>query len=66
MVGRKGQKRGQIVKISASQAVAWEGEKTTSQLPSLTNFFFPFSPNAEPGPRLTCSKVHEGHVPYMI
>ena len=60
MVGRKGQKRGQIGKISAGQAVAWGGGK------DYLSARFAHSPNAEPGPRLTCSKVHEGHVPYMI
>lgn len=71
--GQKGKKWGQIGKISASRAVAWgEGKattlsspQTTSQLASLVDFFS-FFPNAEPGPRLTCSMVHEGHVPHMI
>ena len=41
--------------------------QTTYQLASLANFFFLFPPyNVEPGPRLTCSMVHEGHVPHMI
>ena len=73
--GQKGKKQGQIVKISASGAVAWEGGKGTTlshpRLPisSLRSpiFFFLFPPyNVEPGPRLTCSMVHEGHVPHMI
>ena len=55
-VGEKGKKRGQIGKISASEASraeAWGGERagggtssqTTSRLASL-------APNAKPGPRL--------------
>ena len=58
VVRRKRQKRG--------QAVAW-GRGKRLPLSSLHSLiFFPFSPNAESSPRLTCSKVHEGHVPYMI
>ena len=66
VVRRKRQKRGQIGKISASQAVAWGGGKDYLSARFTHWFFFPFSPNAEPSPRLTCSKVPEGHVPYMI
>ena len=55
-VGEKGEKRGQIGKISASESPP----QTTSRLVSLARFFFfahadffsPFSPNAELGPRL--------------
>ena len=55
-VGEKGKKRGQIGKISASESPP----QTTSRLVSLARFVFfahadffsPFSPNAELGPRL--------------
>ena len=65
-VGKKGEKRGQIGKKSASRAVSWGRLSyclTTSRLASLANFvvvfflanadfFPPFSYNAEPGPGL--------------
>ena len=67
-MGKKAKKRGQIGKISASEAslaVAWGGGKgpyflsAFSRLASLTDLFFrprlfftPFSPSAEPGPRI--------------
>ena len=45
----KGKKRGQIRKISTSESPP----QTTSRLVSPTSIFFsPFSPSAEPGPRL--------------
>lgn len=66
VVRRKRQKRSQIGKISASQAVAWGGGKDYLSARFAHLFFFSFSPNAEPGPRQTCSMVHEGHVPHMI
>ena len=61
-MGEKSKKRGQTGKISANEAspaVAWGGGKGstlsrpqfTSRLSSLADFF-PFSPNAEPDPRL--------------
>ena len=66
-MGRKGKKRGQIGKISASaasRAVAWGGKRaggqTTSRLSSMAS-------NAEPGPRLGfCWYYFLGKVKYEL
>ena len=63
----KGKKRGEIGKIlarEASRAVVWGGEMGGVPFPSpeyrsarfARRFFPPFSPNAEPGPRLLLTK----------
>ena len=55
---------GKISASEASPAMPGEGKdpfcpQNTSRLASLTDFFFPFSPNAEPGRRLAAKlRVH--------
>ena len=58
-MGEKGEKRAQIGKTWASRAVSSGGfshSHTTSRL-ALLAIFFPFSHNAEPGPRLSVIKT---------
>ena len=58
-MGEKGKTRGQLGKISASEPFPLPSDYT-SRLALLANCF-PFSPNSEPGPRLSFDRDHLGN-----